>query len=94
MPGGRMLVLEFSLPTLPPMRWLYLLYLRHILPGIGGLLAGDTAAYRYLNTSIEAFPHGQAFCELMREAGFHETSATPLTFGIATLYQGTRKSEA
>lgn len=87
-PGGRALVLEFSLPANALMRAGYTFYLRHLLPILGGLLSGDAAAYRYLNRTIEAFPYGDAFCALMREAGFAEVSATPLTWGVATLYQG------
>ena len=87
-PGGRLLILEFSLPRNPVFRPLYLFYLRHILPRIGGLLSGDPSAYRYLNETIESFPYGEEFCALMRDAGFQEVSAHPLTMGIATLYRG------
>ncbi len=86
-PGGRLLVLEFSLPH-PLIRPLYLFYLRNILPRIGGFLSGDPSAYKYLNTTIESFPYGRDFCALMEEAGLTNVKAHPLTFGIATLYQG------
>lgn len=85
-PGGRLLVLEFSLPPNPAARALYLTYFRHILPAIGGLISGQGAAYRYLNETVEAFPYGEAFCEWLRAAGFFRTQARPLTLGIATLY--------
>lgn len=88
-PGGRLLILEFSMPR-KPFRWVYLLYLRHILPRVAGWISGDSAAYEYLNRTIEDFPFGDAFCRLMIEAGFRHVSATPLTFGIATLYVGER----
>lgn len=87
-PGGCALVLEFSMPRSAVMRAGYLFYLRWILPGIGGLLSGDRHAYRYLNRTIETFPHGDAFCALMREAGLTQTEAIPLTFGVATIYKG------
>lgn len=89
-PGGRALILEFSLPANRAFRALYLFYFRNILPRIGALLSGDSYAYRYLNETVETFPYGEAFCQLMRGAGFEEVTATPLTFGIATLYQGER----
>ena len=89
-PGGRALTLEFSLPGNPAFRAFYLAYFRHILPRLGGLISGDAPAYRYLNETVEGFPYGAAFCELMTRAGFTEVSATPLTGGIATLYQGDR----
>jgi demethylmenaquinone methyltransferase/2-methoxy-6-polyprenyl-1,4-benzoquinol methylase len=87
-PGGRALVLEFSIPSNPVFRRLYLLYFRHILPRVGAMVSGDARAYRYLNESAEAFPHGEAFLALMRSEGFASVSARPLTFGIATLYRG------
>lgn len=89
-PGGRALILEFSLPDNRPFRALYLFYFRHILPRLGTLLSGDSHAYRYLNKTVETFPYGEDFCVLMRDAGFEEVTATPLTFGIASLYQGER----
>jgi demethylmenaquinone methyltransferase / 2-methoxy-6-polyprenyl-1,4-benzoquinol methylase len=87
-PGGRALVLEFSLPANAAFRQLYLFYFRNVLPRIGGLISGDSYAYRYLNQTVETFPYGEAFCDLMRDAGFRDVKAFPLTFGIATLYQG------
>jgi len=87
-PGGRLLILEFSLPGNPLFRPLYLFYLRHFLPRIGGMLSGDQSAYRYLNQTIETFPFGGDFCALMQEAGYREVAAQPLTMGIATLYRG------
>lgn len=89
-PGGRALILEFSLPANRPFRALYLFYFRHILPRIGALISGDAHAYRYLNETVETFPYGEDFCDLMRNAGFEAVTATPLTFGIASLYQGER----
>lgn len=87
-PGGRALILEFSLPKYTFMKWGYLFYLRHILPHIGGMLSGDSAAYRYLNVTIESFPYGDSFCELMRQSGFDKVSFHPMTLGVATIYQG------
>lgn len=87
-PGGRSLILEFSLPGQPVLRALYLFYFRNILPRIGALISGDSYAYNYLNKTVETFPYGDAFCALMTRAGFENVRAWPLTFGIATLYSG------
>jgi demethylmenaquinone methyltransferase / 2-methoxy-6-polyprenyl-1,4-benzoquinol methylase len=87
-PGGRALILEFSLPSNLVIRHGYLVYFRHVLPRIGGAISGDSYAYRYLNRTVETFPYGGAFAGLMRAAGFDDVSAIPLTFGIATLYRG------
>ncbi len=89
-PGGRLLILEFSLPTNPLLRSAYLLYFRHVLPRIGGAVSGDKEAYRYLNRSAEAFPAGSAMCSLIEAAGFAQPEAYPLTWGVATLYTATK----
>ncbi len=89
-PGGHALVLEFSTPEIPVFKQGYLFYLRHVLPQIGAALSGDSYAYRYLNQTIETFPYGQDFCDLMIEAGFTQTEAVPLTGGIATIYKGVK----
>ena len=92
-PGGKVMILECSVPANPVVRWGYLLYFRHILPRLGGLVSGDRKAYRYLNRTVETFPCGEAFCDLMRQAGFEDVRAEPMTFGVATLYIGTRPEE-
>ena len=88
--NGRALILEFSLPANPLMRALALFYLRTLVPLIGGLISGNGEAYRYLNRTIEKFPSGESFCDVMQEAGFRIVRFNPLTFGIATIYQGTK----
>jgi demethylmenaquinone methyltransferase/2-methoxy-6-polyprenyl-1,4-benzoquinol methylase len=85
---GRALILEFSLPRRRLVRGPYLFYLRHVLPRLGALISGDNAAYRYLNETIETFPHGEAFCQIMRDTGFTNVTATPLTAGIVSIYRG------
>lgn len=90
-PEGRALILEFSIPRNRVIRGLYLCYLRRVLTRVGGFFSGDRDAYRYLNKTIEAFPSGQAFCELLREAGFAEVTAKTLSCGIVTIYQGVRR---
>ena len=87
-PGGRLLILEFSLPTNPVIRAGHLFYLRHVLPRVGGWVSGDAAAYRYLNETVESFPCGDRFCDLMCRAGLVQVKALPLTFGIASIYCG------
>ncbi|HHP7238970.1 bifunctional demethylmenaquinone methyltransferase/2-methoxy-6-polyprenyl-1,4-benzoquinol methylase UbiE [Longibacter sp.] len=88
-PGGSLVVLEFSRPRTVPIKQLYALYSKHILPRIGGAVSPDAGAYRYLPDSVAAFPDGPDFLRRMEAAGFSETVWTPLTFGIASLYKGT-----
>jgi demethylmenaquinone methyltransferase/2-methoxy-6-polyprenyl-1,4-benzoquinol methylase len=88
-PGGRVTVLEFSLPTFAPLRAAYSWYFRNILPRIGQALGSNrSGAYNYLPESVGQFPYGEALAELMRGAGLRDVRYYPLTFGIATLYVG------
>ena len=89
-PGGRLAILEFGLPVVPAVRPLYLWYFRHILPRIGRAVSRHTAAYSYLPESVGAFPWGEAFAGVLREAGFNKVAAKPLTFGIVYLYTAVR----
>lgn len=89
-PGGRALILECSVPENRMVRGFYLFYFRYVLPKVGGLVSGDSYAYNYLNKTVETFPCGQAFCDLMTKAGFESVKRRRLTFGIATIYQGDR----
>ena len=86
--GGRTLILEFSLPNNPVIRAGHLFYLRHLVPLVGGLFSGHYQAYRYLNQTIETFPYGNDFCQMLLNAGFKNVKAHPLLFGVATIYYG------
>lgn len=85
---GRLLVLEFSQPKSFPVKQLYWVYNKLILPVFGRLISGDSAAYTYLPKSFYAFKEGEAFLEMMSEAGFKNVSQRRLSFGIATIYTG------
>lgn len=90
-PGGRVVVLEFSLPGNRLLRGAYCWYFRNVLPRIGQFLARNSQqAYSYLPDSVSAFPYGDKLAELMRNCGLSTVRHTPLTFGIATLYIGTK----
>jgi demethylmenaquinone methyltransferase / 2-methoxy-6-polyprenyl-1,4-benzoquinol methylase len=87
-PGGRALILEFSLPKNFFFRHLYFLYFRYVLPFVGNLVSKHKDAYKYLNRTVEDYPYGASFEKLMLEAGFKNTSYQALTMGICTLYIG------
>lgn len=87
-PGAGAVVLEFSHPTSFPIKQMYELYSRRVLPRVGSAISGDSGAYRYLPESVAAFPDGEAFLTRMRDAGFTETRAERLTFGVASIYFG------
>jgi demethylmenaquinone methyltransferase/2-methoxy-6-polyprenyl-1,4-benzoquinol methylase len=88
--SGTTLILEFSMPANRILRGCYLFYLRFFVPRLGRLLSGDNNAYRYLDTSIENFHRPDDFRHLMQKVGFSNVNVTPLTFGVACLYQGTK----
>lgn len=85
-PNGRLFVLEFSKPQRTPMRQLFRFYFHRVMPVVGRSVSRDSAAYTYLPKSVEAFPEGEAFLQLLRNAGGRECTAEALTGGIATLY--------
>jgi demethylmenaquinone methyltransferase/2-methoxy-6-polyprenyl-1,4-benzoquinol methylase len=90
-PGGRIAILEFSHPRWQPFRAVYGFYFRHVLPRIGQWLARNRhSAYEYLPESVGEFPSGEALAERIRAAGAREVRYYPLTFGVATLYVGTK----
>jgi demethylmenaquinone methyltransferase/2-methoxy-6-polyprenyl-1,4-benzoquinol methylase len=88
-PGGRAVILEFSNPRSRLFKALYYFYFRRILPFLGGLLS-QRSAYQYLPDSVLEFPDQSTFKALMAEAGFTELKHFDLTFGIATVYVGSR----
>lgn len=90
-PGGRVAVLEFTLPDRWPLRPLYGWYFRHILPRVGQALAKNRhAAYNYLPASVREFPQRDALAERLRSAGLTQVGFHPFTFGVATLYVGVK----
>ena len=90
-PGGRLIILEFSLPQNALLRGLYNFYFRRILPRTATWISGDkTRAYRYLPESVNTFISREAMKERMAAAGFGAIEARPLTFGICVCYKGVR----
>ena len=89
-PGGHLLVLDFSLPTLPVIRPLYRFYLHRILPIVAGIATGRMDAYEYLGGSIEKFPSGESMLSLIGHCGFKEATAKPLSLGTVSIYTATK----
>jgi demethylmenaquinone methyltransferase/2-methoxy-6-polyprenyl-1,4-benzoquinol methylase len=85
-PGASLYVLEFSKPSVFPVKQLYGFYFSHILPWWGGVISKDKAAYSYLPASVMDFPEGAAFEAELRRAGLNPTRSRRQTFGIATIY--------
>jgi len=89
-PGGKAFILEFAKPGFFPVKQLFSLYFRFILPLIGKLISKHRSAYSYLPESVSVFPQGENFCMQMRKSGFSDVSYRKLSFGIAMLYSGVR----
>jgi demethylmenaquinone methyltransferase/2-methoxy-6-polyprenyl-1,4-benzoquinol methylase len=89
-PGGRIAILEFGLPSGPGLRQLYGWYFLRVLPRIGRLVSRHGGAYSYLPASVGAFPWGQAFVELLTNAGLVDATSRPLTLGVVYLYNARR----
>jgi demethylmenaquinone methyltransferase/2-methoxy-6-polyprenyl-1,4-benzoquinol methylase len=90
-PGGRVAILEFSQPRGWLFGRLYRFYFRQVLPRIGQAISRSKEdAYRYLPASVLEFPDGEALAERLRRHGLSEVRWYALTFGIATLYVGTK----
>lgn len=88
-PGGRVIILEFSLPRNPVMRGLYNFYFRHIMPRTAALIARDTSgAYNYLPQSVSTFITRQGMLDMMASQGFVDVTSKALTLGIAIAYRG------
>ena len=87
-PKGHIVVLEFSRPRQFPFKQAYNFYFKAILPIIGRMVSKDKAAYTYLPESVEAFPDGNRFTEILRNIGFKNTACKPLTFCISSIYIG------
>jgi demethylmenaquinone methyltransferase/2-methoxy-6-polyprenyl-1,4-benzoquinol methylase len=85
-PGGKLVVLEISKPTAFPVKQLFKLYFHYVCPLIGRAFSKDHRAYTYLPESVEAFPHGQAFLDILNKVGYKNAVWTPLTFGICAMY--------
>ena len=84
--GARLAILEFGVPRIPGISTLYLWYFKYLLPRVGRIVSGHTAAYSYLPASVGTFPPPGAFVSLLQQAGFTDVRADSLTLGIVYLY--------
>ena len=87
-PGGKVVILELSVPQKRGVRWIYDLYFSRLLPRIGGAVSGDKAAYKYLPASVHNFPSPEAFCRMMEQAGFTGVRCRTFTFGLCRMFVG------
>jgi demethylmenaquinone methyltransferase / 2-methoxy-6-polyprenyl-1,4-benzoquinol methylase len=89
-PGSTIIILEFSKVKVFPLKQLFAFYFRYITPTIGKIFSKSSTAYSYLPESVSAFPEGDEMCSILHNIGFKNSTCTPLSFGIASIYQATK----
>jgi len=89
-PGGKLVVLEFSKPKMPGVKSMYNLYMKVICPNVGKLFSKNRNAYKYLDESIQKFPEGKNFTQILDNLGYLNTYCKPLSLGICSIYCGTK----
>lgn len=89
-PNGTAIILEFSKPKAFPIKQIYHFYFNKVLPGIGKLVSKDNAAYTYLPESVDAFPDGEKFIEILTKIGYKNPISITLMFGIASIYKANK----
>ncbi len=87
-PGGKLIVLECSRPSLPVIKNLYSFYLNYVTPKVGKLISNNKDAYQYLNNSVQQFPEKKTFTHILNQLGYRHAFYKTLTLGICTIYCG------
>ena len=87
-PGGKLIVLECTKPKLPVIKNFYNLYLKVIAPWIGRVVSKNDNAYQYLNESVQKFPEGNDFVQILKKLGYKNASCKTLSLGISSIYSG------
>ncbi len=88
--GGKIIVLEFSKPKKFPVKQLFNFYFKTIMPSLGKTISKDSRAYSYLPESVQLFPEGDEFINVLKTCGFKDCKSKKLSFGIASIYSATK----
>jgi demethylmenaquinone methyltransferase/2-methoxy-6-polyprenyl-1,4-benzoquinol methylase len=88
--GGKIIVLEFSKPKKFPVKQLFNFYFKTIMPSLGKTISKDSRAYSYLPESVQLFPEGEEFINVLKTCGFKDCKSKKLSFGIASIYTATK----
>jgi demethylmenaquinone methyltransferase/2-methoxy-6-polyprenyl-1,4-benzoquinol methylase len=91
-PGGKLVIMEFSIPHSRWLRMVYHWYSFRVMPGFGRLITGEQAPFVYLAESIRAFPPPEKVREMIASAGFARVTAQPLSNGLVTVYSAIRQT--
>lgn len=90
-PNGQLLVSEFAMSRVFPIKQVYNFYFRHIMPRVGKKLTGDKAPFIYFYNSVKNFPQREAFMKELAETGFIPVKYRVMTFGISIAYYATKQ---
>lgn len=90
--GGKLVILELSVPKNRAIRWIYDIYFLHILPWIGGAVSGEKSAYRYLPASVHNFPAPEKFKEMLSQAGFCDVREKAFSLGLCRMFTGVKQA--
>jgi demethylmenaquinone methyltransferase/2-methoxy-6-polyprenyl-1,4-benzoquinol methylase len=90
-PGGRVVILEITTPTRPPLSTFFSLWFDRVVPVLGRL-AADPEAYEYLPRSVKRFPGPERLGALLADAGLHDVRWILTAGGIIALHHGTRRA--
>ena len=89
-PGGKLVVLEFSKPSLPFVKPVYQFYMKVVTPSMGKLFSKNREAYKYLDESIKKFPEGKNFTQILDQLGYQQSFSKSLSLGICSIYCGVK----
>ena len=87
-PSGKLVILEFSKPKIAGIAQLYNLYMEMVAPQVALMVSKNKQAYQYLNNSVQQFPEGKEFVDILNNVGFRNTSCKKLSLGICSIYRG------
>lgn len=85
-PGGKLIVLECTKPSLPVVKQLYNFYMKFVTPKVGKIIAKNNEAYQYLNDSVRQFPEKESFIHILNQSDYRNAFYKTLTLGICTIY--------
>lgn len=85
-PKGRLVIVELTAPAKAPMKQIFQMYAKWVMPTLGKMISKDTAAYAYLPATMEVFPQGERMKEILEKVGYREVEFERFTFGLSTLY--------
>lgn len=93
-PGGKLVIMEFSIPQSRWLRVLYHWYSFWVMPGFGRLITGEEAPFVYLAKSIRTFPPPKKVREMIASAGFVRVTNQPLSNGLVTVYSAIKQERS